>query len=278
MRKRPSNWPRAPRCYHPARRSEFSFETLVRARREDHGRGLQLAEAVAANAKVQKLRRSLVQAARHPCNLASMRYVRDRRSVINGQLLWLVTRRGHRIYLATLMPNGWLIPAVDLAKVEPHRLLEQLRAVLLRAGVGQASGWAYLVLDIEYIEHHDAFSFHLHGVATKEVALVLRSLRTGRKFQWPSEVAGAPRRPVQVKAVRRGHEARVANYLLKSRFTMRVYRLKGSMLVRTKQRKNIPEPRNSELITWLSQWKIDDVVLPINVHFAKDRLKISKGH
>jgi len=197
--------------------------------------------------------------------------------VLNGHLLWLARRTKRRLRLVTLMPQGWLIPAGELVDQNPRSLMEQLRSVFQRAKIGQDGGWAYFVLDVEYIEHLVAFAFHAHGIATKRVALRVRELRNRRKFKWPAGSDGIPNRPVQVKLVTRGDEARVINYLLKSYFGMRVYVLdEDGNLVRTRQRTAIPEPRQTDLIAWLSRWRIEDFVLPLNLYFGRDCLMVSR--
>lgn len=197
--------------------------------------------------------------------------------MLNGHLLWLMQSRKKRTWLATLMPRGWLVPADELGNVDPRRLLEQLRAVFVRAKISWVGGWAYFVLDVEYIEHLDAYAFHVHGLTTKGIAKFLKGLRERRKFKWPRGSDGVPKRPIQVKLINRGEEARAANYLVKDYIGQHVHIVDNDgVYVRTRQRAAMPEPRNSEMIAWLARWSIDDFVLPINVYFGRDRLELSR--
>jgi hypothetical protein len=200
-RKRISQWSRPPSRFHPARQHGFTFESRAAARRRDRSRSRGLAAHAGDNRMVQRLARSLEKPTTHPRNLASMRYVRKQRIVFNGHLHWLVRRQAKRLHLATLMPRGWLIPADELAHQNARQLLAQIRQVMVRAKVGAATGWAYLVLDIEYIEHLDAFAFHVHGIATQGVARVLRSVGKRPKLKWPKDAKGIPKRPCQLKLV-----------------------------------------------------------------------------
>jgi|GEM_PF-5273432 len=270
-----SAWSAAPRDHHPARQAGFEFETQHKARSVDRRNGRSLEQLQEPNRQVRRIARSLLDRQRRPRNMASARTKRSWKLVFVGQLSWLIARQGKKLWLCTGMPYGWLIPATELPDADPRRLREQLRAVFNRAKLGQAGGWAYFVLDIEYIEHLNAYSFHVHGIATSRIARRFRALRDRPKFRWPEGSIGAPRRPIQVKRINRGEGARVANYLPKTYFGCRVYRLERGQYIRTAKRVRIPEPRHSEMLLWLARWSIDDFVLPVNLYFGQGQLEVS---
>jgi hypothetical protein len=145
-----------------------------------------------------------------------------------------------------------------------------------RAGVSRAAGWAYLVLDTEYIEHLDAYAFHAHVATKGAVAGVVSNLRERRAFDWESAAHGLAKRPIQLKRVLMGQEARTINYLVKTFHGKRVYVEENGEYVRTGRRVAIPEPRHSEYLMWLSRWKIEDFVLGVHLYFSTDRLLISE--
>ncbi len=274
-RKRPSGWPTAPRKYHPARQPGFEFETQAKARAVDRRNGRSLEQLARPNRRVRRVAETLRNQRRRPRRMSSARTKRAWRVAFVGHLTELIERSGKKVWLCTGIPVGWLIRADELSTIQPRVMLEQLRAVFNRAKLGQAGGWAYFVLDVEFIEHLDAYSFHIHGIATSRIARRFKALRHRPKFRWPEGSAGAPRRPIQVKRVTRGDAARVINYLLKSFFGKRVYRLEEGQYIRTKERVCIPEPRHSELLVWLARWSIDDFVLPVNLYFGQGRLEVS---
>jgi hypothetical protein len=278
-RRGPAAWPPAPRRFRRDRQEGFTRETAKQARAQDRKR----ARSIKGNGSLVKgrsarLAKLLDSPTSHPRNMASMRYCRKRRRAINGHLGWLIARGKVPVTFVTLLPRDMLIPADELHEVVPGKFLEQIRAVLNRAGISSAAGWAYLVLDLEYIEHLDAYSFHVHGVATGAVAGVIRSLRERTKFKWQPDNTGLGKRPVQLKSVTPGEEARTVNYLIKTFHGKRVYKEEDGKRVRTHKKVAIPEPRHSEYLLWLSRWRIEDFVLPIHVFFGSDRLRVSAAN
>ena len=227
--------------------------------------------------KHARFARSLAKPKKHPPNMASARYIRKCRVRFNGHLSWLIEREAIRLAFSTLIPAGWLVPADKLSEVEPRKLLEQLRGVLNRAGIDHTDGWMAAVLDLEYIEHLGCWSIHVHMISTGGATRVIRSLRAKPKFRRCADHPEIGRRPVQVKAVARGTEARVVNYLVKIFFGMQVYLEKNGVLERQQRRIAVPARRQAELLAWLKQWKIDDFVLTVGLYFGKDRLLVSKN-
>jgi len=277
-RRGPGDWPMPPRRHRPKRQAGFNFETAEKARAQDMKRArLIQSNRSLAKRRARKLSKALKNATSFPRNLASMRYCRRRRLAINGQLGWLVKRKGGPLTLATLLPRGWLIPADELSEVSPRKLLAQIRAVLSRAGASNADGWAYLVMDCEYVEYLDAFAFHVHGVCAGGMAGVIGSLRERRKFKWLPEATGLGKRPVQLKRVTEGEEARALNYLIKTFHGKRVYAQGSDGPVRTGLKVSVPEPRHSQYLLWLSRWGIEDFVLSMHLFFGKDRLLVTRA-
>lgn len=276
-RRGPGEWAPPPRRYRADRQAGFKAETAKKARAWDRKRARSILDNKALDVRrAGRLAKSLSSKNSYPRNMASMRYVRKRRLIINSHLGWLVERTSGPMKFATLLPRGWLISADELEHVNPRKLLEQLRAALNRAGVGKAEGWAFLALDSEYIPHLDAHAFHLHVATKGAVAGVVSGLRKRKIFDWQPDAHGLAKRPVQVKTVPQGQEARAVNYLVKSFHGKRVYASEAGKLVRTGKKAAMPEPRHSEYLMWLSRWKIEDFVLSVHLYFSKDRLLISK--
>lgn len=278
-RRGPGDWPLPPRRHRPDRQAGFGCETAKKARAQDKKRaGLIQGNRSLARREAGRLAKALKSPTSFHRSLASMRYLRKRRLAINGHLGWLIKRVTEPLTFSTLLPRGWLIPADHLGDVNPRKLLAQIRAVLIRAGASNSDGWAFFVLDCEYIEHLDAFAFHLHGVSMGAISIVIGSLRERRKFQWQPGAHGLGKRPVQMKRVNPGEEARTVNYLIKTFHGKRVYREEDGELVRTGQKVAIPGPRHSEYLLWLSRWRIADFVLSIHLSFGRNRLLVSSDN
>lgn len=277
-RRGPGDWPRPPRRHRSGRQAGFNRETLRKGRAEDKKRGGHIQNnGSLPRREAGRLAKALMSPTSFHRSLASMRYLRKRRLAINDHLGWLINRVAEPLTFSTLLPRGWLIPADQLGDVNPRKFLAQIRAVLIRAGASYAAGWAFFVLDCEYIEHLDAFAFHLHGVSMGAISIIIGSLRERRKFHWQPGDHGLGKRPVQLKRVTQGEEARTVNYLIKTFHGKRVYREEGGEPVRTGQKVAVPEPRRSEYLLWLSRWRIDDIVLSVHLFFGKDRLQVSRA-
>jgi hypothetical protein len=109
------------------------------------------------------------------------------------------------------------------------------------------------------------------------MAGVIGSLRERRKFKWLPEASGLGKRPVQLKRITEGEEARAVNYLIKTYHGKRVYAHGSEGLVRTGFKVSMPEPRLSQYLLWLSRWSIGDFVLSVHLFFGKDRLLVSRA-
>lgn len=274
-RKKPSAWPAAHRRYHPARQPGFNFEKLEEARKRDAKRSRAVAAHPDLAAAHRKLIRSLAKPKRHPRNMASARYIRRRRISFNSQLNRLIARRRGPVRFFTLIPRRWLIPTDQIADTTPGELLEQIRSTLNRAGIGRASGWLVMVLDVEYIAHLDAWSFHLHGLAAGGKARAIKTLRAKPKFKSAADHQDVGKRPVQIKRVRSGTEPRVVNYLIKTYFGMRVYHETNGKMRRGKGHLALPDRLEAEFLVWLSKWSFDDFVLTNGLYLGKKCLQIS---
>lgn len=275
-RRGPGDWDMPPRPYRPDRQAGFAFETVEAARAQDRKRARLIeASKKARRRQFQRLAEKLRDATSHPVSMASARYVRKRRLRINGQLVYLIARSKADVELVTLLPRGWSVPAKELSSVEPKRLMEQLRAALYRAGASKMDGWAILVLDIEYVEHTDAYLFHAHGIATGDLTTCLDELRNRPKFKARPD-DGEGMRPVQLKRIAKGSEARSINYLIKSYFAKRVYAQVNENLIRTGKKVALPSHREVELLLWLNRWKIDDFVLSVHLYYGRYGLKVSR--
>jgi hypothetical protein len=165
-----------------------------------------------------------------------------------------------------------------LDTVSPRKLLERIRGSLRRAEKarfgreGIATGWAYLGLDVEYNEVLGVFSFHVHAIASGEVAELLSELRDRRKFR--SVLEDAPT-PVVRQSVSRQAIAQTVNYVTKAYHGKRMIweengSLKRGHIVR------MPAPIGAKFLLWMGQWTIDDWTKLIGLTYRGDCLHMSK--
>lgn len=278
-RKKPSRWPLLPAGFKLRRlkqQTPFRRKTRKEARREDRKRSEILASHEGLVQECAALIESLRDPDKFPRSMPSARYVYKYARVINRQVLRLVDRDSAPAKLVTLIPAGFLVPADKLGEVNPCLLLEQIRGVLIRAGISDATGWAFLVLDMEYIEHLDCWCIHIHGLATRGVAKVIRSLKARPKFKANADHPEIGGRPVQLKAIKPGTEARVIEYLIKNYFGMRAHAVIDGKRVRVGKRVSVPDRRQAELLAWLARWKIDDFILTCRLYFGENRIRVRR--
>ena len=139
-----------------------------------------------------------------PTTMASSRFMRVARiRIINGAAALLeATLVMGRLYFVTIVLPAWFVPEDELHESDPKAMLRQLRAHLLRAGIGDSYGLIIGHLEAAYCRQKSTdklgFAFHVHLVCDDAAAAVIERMRGIRSFK-PSADVG---QPLRIEALR----------------------------------------------------------------------------
>lgn len=142
--------------------------------------------------------------ANEPTTMASSRFMRlGRIRVIEGAAGLLepkLTTGG--LYFVTIVPPAWFVPEEELDECDPRAMLRQLRAHLLRAGIGDTFGLIIGHLEAAYCRQKSTnrlgFAFHVHLVCDDNAEVVIRRMGAVRSFAPSTDV----RQPMRIEALR----------------------------------------------------------------------------
>lgn len=176
--------PLVPCQFDPAYAPESQFETLVDARNEDRTRAHSLRRYKPRDRveriRAKRLAQRLEQSGQFPKSFASSRYMRKMRRIIIGRL-WKLLPVDPAIPVATvtIIPKGWAVGADALNRVDPRKLMAQIRTDLNRAGGDQATGWGFFFLHGEFESVSRRYVPHVHGVVVGDMIDVIDNLAKG---------------------------------------------------------------------------------------------------
>lgn len=190
-----------------------------------------------------------------------------RRRFFGAVLRLLRTDSRGRAKIYTLVSAKWLLPASELAKLRPRKILEAVRSNLIKFGeIDKLSGWAICFVHNEYDPATDSYQPHIHAIVVGPKRHAFNKLRELEMFQGgkgkqvyrPIKAQGLKCLPRQVSYLFKGYwPARATAYLIKS---------SGKIPKRTGDR--IPESRHAEAITFLHAQRFADLIWMHNVKIA----------
>jgi len=101
------------------------------------------------------------------------------------------------LYFVTIVLQAWFVPEEELDECDPRAMARQLRAHLLRAGIGVTYGLIIGHLEAAYCQQKSTnrlgFAFHVHLVCDDAAVEVIERMRGIRSFK-PSQDVGQPLR------------------------------------------------------------------------------------
>jgi hypothetical protein len=189
----PNRWPKPKRKYSPRvhldgrfdptwtlNRSRLrpKFETLAGSRREDRLRAKHLEENLDREATVLgKWLQQATDAKELPLALISSVYWQAIRLRLTALIARdLHTRHGQaKVLPFTIASTKWRILPRDLATLNPARIKNMLRSMLVSCGVEAADGIVIAGLHGEY--DGQFYILHFHGIALGDKAVVIRALK-----------------------------------------------------------------------------------------------------
>ncbi|MFC3785072.1 hypothetical protein GGR90_003821 [Sphingopyxis italica] len=265
------------------------FETKASARAEDAKRAMSLRrcaekfpEIINAEAAI-KLADKLSASAgeKPPATLASATFYRARRNAVGGQLWQLVETCGIApIVTATIIPEGWDIPGLDLDQVDPVRFMERFRKALNRCGAVGSSGFIFAFMHGEYEASADVWQLHVHLVAGGEMVDVLKRLKKLKGYRTKRAAGYGTASPVYRRI--RISDKPLTNlpdpltYPMQSFWPARArYETdKGSKRQIVKRR--IVEPFHTLQLLWIDRFSFKDLSLLMGLRVTSSGLKLTR--
>ena len=183
--------------------------------------------------------------------------------------------------VVTLLPAGPNFVVPTLQGVKPKRLLEIVRADLNRSGAKKATGWLILALHGEFDDIAHLYRLHFHAVASGGMVDVMDKLRKLRKYrskrQDLEKLRTAVDKPIKISRKPITNLPTTLAYVLQSFWPARSITESGDRLLRKQRTKRrIPSPQHTEVLLWLDQWELKDMILLMKIHVSKGRLKLSR--
>lgn len=185
------------------------------------------------------------------------------------------------VSVVTLLPGGCNFVVPTLKGVKPKRLLEILRADLNRCGAKAAGGWLIVGLHGEFDPVSALYRLHFHAVVAGEMIQLVGRLRKLRKYQskrrGPGKLRMATDKPIKISRKPITNLPTTVAYVLQSFWPARsIVQLNDGVERKQRTKQRIPSPYHTEVLLWLDQWTLQDMVLLMKIHVSKGQLNASK--
>lgn len=217
-----------------------------------------------------------------PDTLASAECYRQLALPIIGHLWEAVEAYGAEdVALVTLRPQGMLVEGRDLSRLDPARFKKQLTNHFDRAGVTNASGFAFMGLDADFDANRGdggLADFHWNGIMGGDKLDALEALRGRRSYRNrridPLEQGLKENPRVHVQRGLFNLPTPIA-YCLSWWIPHRpTTRSPDGTLDRSKGKHRIPSPYLQRWLLWIDQWELDDLVLRNGLELTRSGFKI----
>lgn len=273
---------KVPVQYRPSRVLE-RFETLSEMKAEDRKRAALLSkhrhefkkkDRKAIKRLVDHLLADEKQRAQRSCASAvDMRFWRNRWP---GWLAAHCAAEALNPVFVTLQPNTWLVPTDQLATIDPHRLMQQIRNDLNYKGARDAGGGILLGLDCEYEPTHGNFVFHVHGWAWGDMRKVINNLRKQKKYAHNPEAldegSGAVY-PIRCNTITETPLS-CATYIGKSYWPERALTTRpNGISARPRDKQRIKGRPHTEMLLWLHRQRYPKLFLTMKLRVTRAGFK-----
>lgn len=213
--------------------------------------------------------------------LASRVYMRNQRINVSGALWQLVdSERG--CTTCTVIGRSWEVAPEDLWQFNPAAALAAFRADLYRAGLAEAGGWLFAVWHGEYDHVANVFRLHLHIVCSGTMVPVIDALRPMANYVFAPTLPDGSWDPVyrRIRINRKPLHSlpNPLTYLLQSFWPSRpILVTPEGRRRRVRQKRAIPEPFGSMVLTWLDRWSLQDMTLLVGLRVTRNGLIRTRG-
>lgn len=218
-------------------------------------------------ARLGKLLRRATRASDLP-SFANPLFMRGFRRRFLGEILRLV--RGlpaEEVRIYTLTSPKWRRPASRLTGLDPYKLRESLRTILIKVRLDDLPGWVIACFHNEHDRTTDTDQPHFHVVVVGEKYLAFEALRKLEMFQSCKEVS----RPILCQAL--VNPVRQISYLVKGYWLQTVGKLNEKTgKVRRSRHRRLREPRHAESILFLHKQRFPDMIWMHGISIKNGRL------
>ena len=217
-----------------------------------------------------------------PATLASSCYLRDQRLRIISELYRLLKDAQWGSFVrADVVKPSWVCDVFELQEINPNQLLGEFRADLLRVAranpkngfhttlVPERNDFLFAAIHGEFDQLVQLYHPHIHIGATGVYIEIVNRLRKLKGYGRTDRV----RTPVRI--TRKIYDLPTAlTYLLKSYWPQRPFLPLGAdgAIKRPRKAQRLQEPYHTDLLLWLDQWKLSDIVLLMGVRVGKQGL------
>lgn len=276
--------PPPPRGYR-VNRACPNFESLADCRAEDRRRSVALARTISRcpgrfdvpwASRLAMALAANAQGTDEFETLASRVYMRGLRVKVGGAV-WQLVDSEPGCTTCTILGRSWEVAPDRLTDVDPIALLRAFRADLYRAGLAGSGGWLFAVWHGEYDPIAGIFRLHLHIVCSPAMIPVIDGLRSASNYKFASSLPDGGWDPVyrRIRINRKDLHSLPdpLTYLLQSFWPSRPILITevGSRR-RVRQKRAIPEPYHSMVLTWLDRWSLKDMTLLVGLRVTREGL------
>lgn len=254
------------------------FETVPECQAEDARRSRALLRTIAARplqldvCRATRLARSLMlngTGSDEIETLASRVYMRTQRINVPGAL-WQLVDSEPGCTTCTIIGRSWEVAPEVLWQFDLTAALAAFRADLYRAGLAEAVGWLFAAWHGEYDPIANVFRLHLHIVCNAAMVPVIDRLRPMANYVFAQHLPDGSWDPVYRRIrINRQPLHSLPNpltYLLQSFWPSRpILVTEDGRRNRVRQKRSIPEPYRSMVLTWLDRWSLQDITLLVGL-------------
>lgn len=212
----------------------------------------------AGRALIAKLESGLIPEA-SSSTLASAVYMRTvRERFIDASIAALEQYDWQNLRTFTLMNVGWVFTSAELDGITAVTIKRQLRTHLNRIGITADMGFFLAFVHGEFEPVSRLYTLHFHGVATAEVADLMKGL-VGKWGYTRTRTGASP-----LRCERINHPVRQLSYLLKFYWPSKgVRELSDGSRKRDRRGGRIPEPYHAQYLLWLNRQRLSEISVMI---------------
>lgn len=262
-----------------------NFESLAACQAEDRRRSRALLRTTVSHSDLSEVRRAAALAPSLEINaigidevptLASRVHMRTLRINVAGAL-WQRVSSEPGCTTCTIIGRSWEVSASELRWFNPVSALAAFRADLNRAGLVGSGGWLFAAWHGEYDSMAGVFRLHLHIVCNAAMVPVIDGLRSQDNYRFAPYLPDGRPDPVY-RRIRINRQALTnlpdpLTYIMQSFWPSRpVFFTEEGKRVRVREKRPIPEPYHSFVLTWLDRWSLRDITMLVGLRLTRDGL------
>lgn len=261
------------------------FETVADCQAVDRLRSSALLRTIASHPHLLDVRRATTLARTLSINatgtdeiasIASRVHMRTLRINVPGAL-WQLVDSEPGCTTCTVIGRSWEVAPEDLCWFNPVAALSGFRGGLYRVGLAETNGWLFAAWHGEYDPIANVFRLHLHIVCNPAMVRVIDRLRPMANYVFAERLPDGDWDPVyrRIRINRQPLHSLPTplTYLLQSFWPSRpILVTDEGKRRRVREKRAIPEPYASIVLTWLDRWSLQDITLLVGLRVTSEGL------